>query len=87
MTVWHCHVQESLEKEQQALQDQLKKALQLHLSPKTSVDTATVADKIITMFDDMIQVRSEVTHSIYVDKLLNGFPGLPMVQIRVQGML
>ena len=52
-----CEVmQEQLVKQQQALQDQLQKALQLHLTPKTSVDTATVADKIISMFDDMIQV-------------------------------
>lgn len=49
-------------KEQQALQDQLKKALQLHLEPKTSVDTATVADKIINMFDDMIQVIGHTWH-------------------------
>ncbi|KAK9822938.1 hypothetical protein WJX74_006652 [Apatococcus lobatus] len=42
--------------EQQGLQDQLKKALELHLHPKTSVDTATVVDKIISMFDDMLQL-------------------------------
>ena len=38
------------------MQDQLKKALQLHVTPKTSVDTATIADKIVNMFDEMIQV-------------------------------
>ncbi len=55
-----CEVmQEDLVKQQQALQDQLQKALQLHLTPKTSVDTATVADKVISMFDDMIQVLAE----------------------------
>ncbi len=55
-----CEVlQEHLVKQQQALQDQLQKALQLHLTPKTSVDTATVADKIISMFNDMIQVSAE----------------------------
>ena len=41
--------------EQRGLQDQLKKALELHLHPKTSVDTATIADKVISMFDDILQ--------------------------------
>ncbi len=50
------HGQEGLMKEQQALQAQLTKALQLHVKPKTSVDTATIADKIVNIFDEMIQV-------------------------------
>ncbi len=55
-----CEVfQEYLVKQQQALQDQLQKALQLHFTPKTSVDTATVADKVISMLDDMIRVPAE----------------------------
>ena len=44
--------------EQQHLQDRLQKALEIHLHPKTSVDTTTVADKIIRMFDDMLQVSA-----------------------------
>ncbi|KAK9822894.1 hypothetical protein WJX74_001716 [Apatococcus lobatus] len=44
-----------LMQEQQGLQDRLQKALELHLHPKTSVDTTTVADKIIRMFDDMLR--------------------------------
>ena len=50
------HLQAKLLEEQQSLQDRLKKALELHLHPKTSVDTATVAEKIIDMFDGMLQV-------------------------------
>ncbi|KAK9866453.1 hypothetical protein WJX84_009890 [Apatococcus fuscideae] len=50
-----CQEKARLLEEQQGLQDRLKKALELHLHPKTSVDTATVADKIISMFDDMLQ--------------------------------
>lgn len=29
----------------------------LHLHPKTSVDTATIADKVVAMFDDILQAR------------------------------
>ncbi|KAK9850625.1 hypothetical protein WJX84_003967 [Apatococcus fuscideae] len=46
---------ERLLAEQQGLQDRLKKALELHLHPKTSVDTATIAEKIVFMFDDILQ--------------------------------
>ena len=53
----HC-MQDRLLQEQQALKDRLKKAVELHLHPKTSVDTATIADKVISMFDDMLQVMS-----------------------------
>lgn len=49
-------LQTRLLEEQQGLQDRLKKALQLHLHPKTSVDTTTVADKIVSLFDEMLQV-------------------------------
>ncbi|KAK9822974.1 hypothetical protein WJX74_010416 [Apatococcus lobatus] len=49
---------EKLLREQQGLQDQLKKALELHLHPKTSVDTETIADKVVSMFDDILQGKT-----------------------------
>lgn len=50
-------LQDKLLLEQQGLRDQLKKAMELHLHPKTSVDTATIADKVISMFDEILQAR------------------------------
>ena len=50
-----CLLQDRLLNEQKGLQDRLKQALQLRLHPKTSVDTETIADKIIGMFDDMLE--------------------------------
>ena len=44
--------------EQEHLQVRLQKALKIHLHPKTSVDTTTVADKIVRTFDDMLQVSA-----------------------------
>ncbi len=51
-------LQDRLLNEQERLQDRLQKALELRLHPKTCVDTTTVADKIMTMFDDMLQASS-----------------------------
>lgn len=49
-------VQAGLERQQQALADQLKQALELHLHPRTAVDTMTVADKAINLLEKIIQV-------------------------------
>lgn len=49
-------LQAGLERKQQALADQLKQALELHLHPRTAVDTMTVADKAINFLEKIIQV-------------------------------
>lgn len=55
-----CCPQDKLLLEQEGLRDQLKQALELHLHPKTSVDTATIADKVVSMFDDILQARKMI---------------------------
>ncbi|KAK9837615.1 hypothetical protein WJX74_001448 [Apatococcus lobatus] len=47
--------QAGLKRQQQALADQLKQALELHLHPRTAVDTMTVADKAINVLEKIIQ--------------------------------
>lgn len=53
-------VQAGLERQQQALADQLKQALELHMHPRTAVDTMTVADKAINFLEKLIQVRLRI---------------------------
>ncbi len=51
-------VQARLEVQQKRLQKRLKLALQMHqLPPRTSVDTMTVADKIVSALDKLAEVR------------------------------
>ena len=55
----HLASQARLESQQQNLQKRLKLALKIHqLCPQTSVDTMTVADKIVSALDKIAEVRA-----------------------------
>ena len=50
-------VQIGLKRQQAALAEQLRQALELHLHPRTAVDTVTVADKAINVLEKIIQAH------------------------------
>ena len=52
-------LQDRLLSEQERLQSRLQQALGLRIHPTTSVDTATIADKIINMFDAMLEASQD----------------------------
>ncbi len=61
-TDWQYCVQARLEAQQKRLQKRLKLALQMHhLPPRTSVDTMTVADKIVSALDKLAEVCNYFT--------------------------
>ena len=49
--------------QQQRLQKRLKSALRHHLRPRTTVDTMTVADKIVSALDRIAEVGKTLKKS------------------------
>ena len=83
-----CNVsQDRLLNEQKGLQDRLQKALEHRLHPKTSVDTTTVADKIISMFDDMLQASQYPSSSHVIFARISKVLPTAQVMIVQQGMI
>ena len=51
-------VQASLEAERLALQARLKDALQLHMAPRTQLDTSSPIDRTVTLLDGLLEVHT-----------------------------
>ncbi|KAK9825726.1 hypothetical protein WJX74_001516 [Apatococcus lobatus] len=74
--------QEKLQAQQMALRAQLKQALQLARTPKTAVDTVTLADKAVSLLDsiiegampelqDIMDIRNAMIHAVDFRQPLN----------------
>lgn len=50
-------MQAALETERLALQARLKDALQVHMAPRTSLDTSSPIDRTVTLLEGLLEVR------------------------------